>query len=1005
MVAFGTRRITIPTAKFLELKPNMKTRTIALLLTGLCLATLPLAAQSTRPVIFPDEDSLSPENLRLVWPATPGLRYEVRQSTNLQSWSTAPGFPATANGPAQQMPFQTTGNVRFFQVRELDEQPPAIASQYPPDGGFAVPRFANITLQLTDATGINPNSIRLTVGTLGTFTLTNPPPSATNAYLTFTNGLLTFLNGGSLPLGAWGSNITATLVVADTRGYTATNTWRFDLEVQAQVASNLFVFGSPQAQRTGQQIGNIPTAALARRFGPIPMGVGDPWTLELVASNRLELSYTNTAPGFATNLYVCNLTPVGPEDVFNRKIISLSDNPGAKRLTLFTVEVPLTELVTNAAVAISGDSRLIETGTNGLFVEMLSIGGTIPFPRIGYSLDGAEFNLKNANGFNVARLTLEEEHWWLTPSLQVGMEINWGSLKRFEAIARGNIQSASIWNVDFLLAGVAYEKTLFELSRAQKLRLTKWILLGYAGPVPVFASLGLDVKLKGRAEVTSALSFRVGKRETADAAFGLTYTKPDVQWVNTFIFPPPQVVPFTAKINAEGSVKVSLEPAVEFLVFGLAGLSAGITPSAGVVFEVGTGKPLTGRFDADVSFALGLAGPAFDLLDPKPEFSTKLWADQWHLFPDTNISFTLQPQSQTVPLGDAAYFSCSVASTNPPAYQWYFNNVPLPGKMARTLSIPSVTYGHAGNYQVRVSAGGQTTNSATAQVTVVPKTIPAGMALIPAGPFVMGDTWDGDTYALPLHTNQISAFYMDRTEVTKALWDEVRIWANTNGYDLGTIGLGKATNHPVHTVSWYDVVKWCNARSEQAGLVPAYYTSAAQTTPYRTGQTNVQNDWVKWSSGYRLPTEAEWEKAARGGVSGQRFPWGNTISWTNANYYAFPLSAGGYMYYDVNPTSGYHPTFNDGVYPYTSPVGYFPPNGYGLYDMAGNLVEWTWDWYGSYSSGSQTDPRGPSGALSNRVLRGGHWSVLPYGACCAARGFNYPSSAYYNLGFRCVRGL
>ena len=77
--------------------------------------SLPLAAQTNPPaVLFPDEDSLTPENWIVVWPATPGLRYEVQQSTNLQSWSTSPGYPATANGPAQQMPFQTTGNGRYF---------------------------------------------------------------------------------------------------------------------------------------------------------------------------------------------------------------------------------------------------------------------------------------------------------------------------------------------------------------------------------------------------------------------------------------------------------------------------------------------------------------------------------------------------------------------------------------------------------------------------------------------------------------------------------------------------------------------------------------------------------------------------------------------------------------------------------------------------------------------------------------------------------------------------
>jgi formylglycine-generating enzyme required for sulfatase activity len=279
---------------------------------------------------------------------------------------------------------------------------------------------------------------------------------------------------------------------------------------------------------------------------------------------------------------------------------------------------------------------------------------------------------------------------------------------------------------------------------------------------------------------------------------------------------------------------------------------------------------------------------------------------------------------------------------------------------------------------------------------------PAGMVLIPAGPFVMGDTLDGDPNALPLHTNQISAFYMGKYHVTKALWDEVRTWANTNGYDLGTIGLGKATNHPVHTVSWYNSVKWCNARSEKAGLVPAYYTSAAQTTPYRTGQTNVQNDWVKWSSGYRLPTEAEWEKAARGGASGQRFPWGNTISWSLANYYTY--SRGSYSY-DLNQTNGCHPAFATGAYPYTSPVGYFAPDDYGLYDMSGNQLEWTWDWWGSYTASPTTDPRGPSGVMSYRVMRGGGWNYDAYYSRCANRHKNGPNLANYYLGFRCVRGL
>jgi len=277
--------------------------------------------------------------------------------------------------------------------------------------------------------------------------------------------------------------------------------------------------------------------------------------------------------------------------------------------------------------------------------------------------------------------------------------------------------------------------------------------------------------------------------------------------------------------------------------------------------------------------------------------------------------------------------------------------------------------------------------------------VPPGMALIPAGSFTMGNCMDpGEGYPdeLPLHTVYVSAFYMDKYLVTKSLWDTVYQWAIGHGYSFDDVGSGKGASHPVQTIDWYDCVKWCNARSEQEGRVPAYYTSAGQTTVYRSGQAGVQTNWVKWSSGYRLPTEAEWEKAARGGLSGHRFPWGDTISESQANYYG---NTGSYSY-DLGP-NGYNATFAIGGEPYTSPVGYFGANGYGLYDMAGNVLEWCWDWYGEYSSGSQTDPRGPaSGSL--RVLRGGSWSDGAVNSRAAGRSRDEPTYSYRTFGFRSV---
>jgi formylglycine-generating enzyme len=281
------------------------------------------------------------------------------------------------------------------------------------------------------------------------------------------------------------------------------------------------------------------------------------------------------------------------------------------------------------------------------------------------------------------------------------------------------------------------------------------------------------------------------------------------------------------------------------------------------------------------------------------------------------------------------------------------------------------------------------------------RTLPprSGMSLIPGGSFEMGDSFnEGDSSERPVHTLYVSAFYMDQTEVTKGLWDEVYQWAIANGYAFDNRGLGKAASHPVRGVNWYDVVKWCNARSEKEGRTPAYYTSSAQTAVYTTGQVTVQSDWVKWNAGYRLPTEAEWEKAARGGLSGRRFPWGDTISHSQANYNSSSSSS-----YDVSSTREYQPRYGTEDRPYTSPVGSFAPNGYGLYDMAGNVWEWCWDWYDDsfYASSPGKDPRGPATG-SSRVVRGGGWFNFAIRCRAANRGRDYLAGRIDYMGFRSV---
>lgn len=312
---------------------------------------------------------------------------------------------------------------------------------------------------------------------------------------------------------------------------------------------------------------------------------------------------------------------------------------------------------------------------------------------------------------------------------------------------------------------------------------------------------------------------------------------------------------------------------------------------------------------------------------------------------------------------------------------------------------------------------GLITNPVTA-VRVEAASAKDGFLLIPGGRFAMGDGMNDPMVAQvsrPVHTVTVSPFYLERFEFSNRQLHETLQWGVDHqrleiAGDLVVLP-GLSTNalfylgrydseisytnrqfklqagrerFPAVWVTWFGAVALCDFRSEMEGLEPVYDLATFVGDPAK--------------SGYRLPSEAEWELAARGGHSGHRFPWADSdlITHARANYQSDTNTT-----YDVSPTREFHPDYAK-FRPRTSPVGVFAPNDYGLYDMAGNVWEWTGDWHAKYSAKEQFDPIGAETGTA-KVFRGGSWLTKSERVTCAMRYPYNPVAAFDDIGLRMAR--
>jgi formylglycine-generating enzyme required for sulfatase activity len=251
---------------------------------------------------------------------------------------------------------------------------------------------------------------------------------------------------------------------------------------------------------------------------------------------------------------------------------------------------------------------------------------------------------------------------------------------------------------------------------------------------------------------------------------------------------------------------------------------------------------------------------------------------------------------------------------------------------------------------------------------------------IPAGTFMMGSSdVEGDSDERPQHQVTISSdFYIGKYEVTQKQWfDVMGTWPGS----APSSSFGMGDNHPAYHVSWADITEVDGFLDKLNQATPGCNISGLPTDTTRYHPANVP------AGCFRLPTEAEWEYAARAGTSTQYY-WGDGDTLADIDPYAW--------YEDNSYNLGSsHPNYG------TQSVGGKLPNAWGLYDMSGNVYEWVYDWYGSYTSGAKTDPTGPASA-SRRVKRGGGWPRYADDLRSAVRFHNVPGARDGSSGFRLV---
>ena len=642
--------------------------------------------------------------VQIAWNAYPSHSYVIQTTTSLaQPWQNAPTTPATLTTTTNWLAysFPVAGKAQFFKVVKLDTDGPKVYKTAPFDGAIGVSLQNTIQAWLRDETGVDTNSIGLTVGTNARVSLSDPR-------LAYSPGLLTYTPGTNEFLGTNGQMVSVSLSAADILGNKTTNfTWSFQLELAPVFSSNIVVLG------TAAPKGPAPN-------GPSPNG-GNPCNLALVSTNGDFFTLTYSGSCCLTNGMV--LMNADPYAGYTRTVLSFTDYPASNTVVALTRPTLLAEALESGTL--SSGSPLLLTNSAGGSVRPKDLSFSKDFP-LQFNVPLVKVLYEDANGFlleTTAGSTLN-----LGATLELAGNFQGHRLSAFQAQVIG---SAGLELDVHAKAGASktFDGTIPLLEPAPTARY--YLLAGGWWPVWVDVKFELNAvcsaMLAATAEATAGVNalktITVGKKWSATGGWQDIFENPPLD----FSFSTP-----TWQVQASADLVVTLQPKVTVLVDSAAGVEADLDPYLELSGSVQANPyqwnlGLYAGMDANIGLDLSVWDSSWGDLPSLPLTiipKQTVWQASGPPSVQTPPQITTQPQSQPVSVGATVAFSVQAEGSAPLGYHWYRNGLPLTddapitGSANGALMIANAQTSDAGTYTARASNPAGAVTSAAATLTV-----------------------------------------------------------------------------------------------------------------------------------------------------------------------------------------------------------------------------------------------------------------------------------------------